>query len=321
MSKKNKQLRWRFSYKSLKYPILIWVLGITISAVCGNLMQDWRTALHGAVISTTVAFASYLNLVLPLAYIQWARKSAMIILGSYSVLYLWLMRMENPDISGFMIYALQNTWTLSVLAFLLYTIILPIVVGRAWCGWGCWIAVLFEIMPFEHNGRKGRIKKGYAFQLVFLFYILCLSVGIWYLNIKGASIDLQQKSIVVTFWMVLLGYYVLGAILAVVFKDNRAFCKYLCPVAPVQQFFSHFAIVKLRGDRSKCRRCMACEEACPMDIKIVQYVDADERILSGECILCMRCVQKCPNEAFRPTFGLDLSFDESIRYMKSRKYF
>ena len=41
----------------------------------------------------------------------------------------------------------------------------------------------------------------------------------------------------IMFWAFIIGnilYYTVGIILAFAFKDNRAFCKYICPITVIQ---------------------------------------------------------------------------------------
>ncbi len=58
--------------------------------------------------------------------------------------------------------------------------------------------------------------------------------------------------------------------------------------------------------------CGLCEKACPMDIRIRDYITAGTRVLSTECIFCESCVNACPNGALRVTAGLDLGGREFL---------
>ena len=62
----------------------------------------------------------------------------------------------------------------------------------------------------------------------------------------------------IMFWMFIVGnvlYYILGIGLAFVFKDNRAFCKYLCPVTVFLKPMSYFSFLRVHCDESKCIHC------------------------------------------------------------------
>ena len=73
-----------------------------------------------------------------------------------------------------------------------------------------------------------------------------------------------------------------------------------------------FALFKVRRNTEKWSMCGLCEKACPMDIRIRDYITAGTRVLSTECIFCESCVKACPNGALRVTAGLDLGGREFL---------
>lgn len=100
------------------------------------------------------------------------------------------------------------------------------------------------------------------------------------------------------FWSFLIGnilYYASGIILAFVFKDNRAFCKYICPITVFLKPMSYFSLLRINCDKSKCVSCGKCEKVCPMNVKITD--NSRKRVNGTECILCMECVKACPKGA------------------------
>jgi ferredoxin-type protein NapH len=102
-------------------------------------------------------------------------------------------------------------------------------------------------------------------------------------------------------------------VLAYALRDNRAFCKYLCPVSVPLKLTSRFALLKIGGDKVKCIGCGACAKACPMDIRVDEYVASDERVLSTECSLCQTCITICAQDALKLSFGFDLGGKELLR--------
>jgi ferredoxin-type protein NapH len=51
-----------------------------------------------------------------------------------------------------------------------------------------------------------------------------------------------------------------------------------------------------------------------MDIKLLDYKNANQRILSTECVLCFTCANVCPKSAVRLTSRLDMVKAEHLRY-------
>jgi polyferredoxin len=107
-------------------------------------------------------------------------------------------------------------------------------------------------------------------------------------------------------------YFVSAIMVAFALKDNRAFCKYLCPITAILKITSRFSFLKIEGDREKCTQCGTCVKACPMDINIQEYVRRGERVLSTECIFCLTCTTVCPEGTLDDTFKMDIGGKELI---------
>ena len=102
----------------------------------------------------------------------------------------------------------------------------------------------------------------------------------------------------IMFWAFIIGnvlYYVVGIVLAILFKDNRAFCKYICPITVILKPMSYFSLIRIKCDKSRCVSCGKCERVCPMDVKITD--NSKKRENGTECILCMDCIIACPKDA------------------------
>ena len=102
----------------------------------------------------------------------------------------------------------------------------------------------------------------------------------------------------IMFWAFIFGnvlYYAVGIILAFAFKDNRAFCKYICPITVFLKPMSYFALLRVRCDKAKCISCGKCKRVCPMDVDVTD--NSRHRKNGTECIHCMECVKNCPKGA------------------------
>jgi len=119
------------------------------------------------------------------------------------------------------------------------------------------------------------------------------------------------------FWIFIIGnllYYLSGIILAYVLKDNRAFCKYLCPIPGFSKLSSRYSLLKIEANRETCINCKRCDITCPMDIRISEYIKNDMRITSSECILCLKCINDCPTDSLNITSKIDKKPIELLRY-------
>jgi ferredoxin len=69
-------------------------------------------------------------------------------------------------------------------------------------------------------------------------------------------------------------------------------------------------MLRIGGDRAICRQCNTCVVNCPSNIDIPKYLDQGVRVKSSECLMCMKCVSVCPENALWASIGFDLvTFD------------
>ena len=90
-------------------------------------------------------------------------------------------------------------------------------------------------------------------------------------------------------------YYVVGILFAFTFRDNRAFCKYFCPITIFLKPASYFSLLRIKVNKNKCVSCNKCRKICPMEVDMLN--NKYNRENGTECILCMECVMECPQKA------------------------
>lgn len=198
----------------------------------------------------------------------------------------------------------------AVIHYLIAKLIGPLLFGRVWCGWACWTAMLLDQLPYKRG--RGRLPGGWGgLRYAHFGLSLALVAALWY----GLAYRPGVGGPTALAWF-LAGnalYLLLGVALAFGLKDNRAFCKYACPVAVPLKLSSRFALLKVKGDAAKCCTQRVCEKVCPMDIQIADYVARGERVLSTECILCQACISVCPEQALTLSFGFDQGGRDVLR--------
>ncbi len=110
-----------------------------------------------------------------------------------------------------------------------------------------------------------------------------------------ANVGNMEKIMFYAFIIGNILYYAVGIILAFAFKDNRAFCKYVCPITIFLKPMSYFSLLRVQCNKSKCVNCGKCKTVCPMEVDVT---DNSRRRKNGtECILCMECAKSCPKNA------------------------
>ena len=221
---------------------------------------------------------------------------------------------ENMQLEGFFFGLLGGVIQAGVVHYLIAKIFGPVLFGRLWCGWACWTVMVLDLLPFTRP--PGRLPARWG-RLRYLHF--SLSMGLVVLLFFGFGVREGAVGRTALIWF-LAGnalYYVAGVALAYTFKDNRAFCKLLCPVTVPLKLTARFALLKIGGDAEKCNDCDACEKVCPMDVRVSDYVLNGKRVLATECSLCQTCVTVCARDALKLSFGLDVGGADLLRQRTS----
>lgn len=219
---------------------------------------------------------------------------------------------HNAQIEGLWFGLLTGVLAGPVVHYGLGKLAVPLGVGRAWCGWACWTAAVIDQLPFRTSpgrlpGGAGRWRTAHFVASLALVAVLVLGLGY-----GGGAVGARAVG-----WFVAGNVLYTGLALGLAFalRDNRAFCKYACPVAVVLRTTTRPALVKIAGDPAACAACAsrACVRQCPMDVQIPDHVLAGERIGASECVFCQQCVAVCPPDTLGWSVGLDLGGRDRLR--------
>ncbi len=108
-------------------------------------------------------------------------------------------------------------------------------------------------------------------------------------------VESRERIMRIAFIVGNLLYYGVGIALAYVLEDNRAFCKYICPITVFLKPMSYLSLIRIKRDRTKCVDCGICRSVCPMEVDMLDV--RRSRANGTECILCMECAKSCPKKA------------------------
>jgi len=261
-------------------------------------------------IGTSVGVGLGLYATLPKKQKPIGRRLTLFLVGLFLVGFAILMGKENVQIEGFFFGLLTGVIQMAVIHYFIAKIVGPVLFGRLWCGWACWTVMVLDLLPFKRP--SGRLPGRWGW-LRYLHFGLSLALVLLLVFVVGFRDGATGPIAVAWFIVGNLAYYAIGIGLAYALRDNRAFCKYLCPVSVPLKITSRFALLKIGGEAGKCTECGACVKACPMDIRVNEYIKSAERVLSTECSLCQTCVTVCPQDALKLDFGFDLGGKDLLR--------
>lgn len=190
--------------------------------------------------------------------------------------------------------------------------LLSIPLGRVFCAYLCPAGGLQECLFAVKNkkpaqGRRNGIKYGIWgvwIAVVAAGYILNgqpLQMDLLFETDRGISVH-DVQSYVIYYGIVLL------VALPCLLGGKRAFCHYLCWMAPFMVLGIKLRrLLRLPGlhitvkKESACVACGKCNAACPMGVNVAQAVQMGG-IRSAECIQCGACVDQCPAQVL--AYGL-----------------
>ncbi|MBN2735355.1 MAG: 4Fe-4S binding protein [Spirochaetales bacterium] len=305
---------------NLFFTLVFWTLAIALFAM--NPEKNIFFLINFGYIGLAFGLGMTLYQILPRKKKALGRKLTQFMVGIYLFVFLGIVARQNIQIEGFWFEILYGVMTAPLMHYLIAKILGTPVIGRIYCGWACWTAMVLDVLPFKRN--NGRIPKLGRLRYIHFFLSLAFVLVAWFtLGYNHFSYfqsrtpgQIAYNSQISLLWF-LAGnviYYAAAIIMAFVLRDNRAFCKYLCPITVFLKLGSPFSLIKIKGESKKCTSCGTCEKVCPMDIQVSRYIKEGKRVLSSDCTLCQSCKDSCPEKILKLSFAFDAGFKNKINY-------
>jgi polyferredoxin len=190
-----------------------------------------------------------------------------------------------------------------------------VLTGRAVCGWACPIGLLQRTtgrvpqklkrkFPFIKKLGQHKIERylRYAkyFVLIGLVVVTPILIGFMFTDICPVGVLTGTIPIMILnpgkyvpneFFYIALVIFILFFVL--IFTVERGWCRYFCPVGALLAPFNKISFLHISVNKKECTHCNLCSEACPMGI------DVPNMNRDPECILCGKCVDKCPKNEIK----------------------
>ena len=185
--------------------------------------------------------------------------------------------------------------------FFLILILMSFLWGRAFCGWGCHVGLLYDLLEplYKRWLPKYTIRLRFgpwmaAFILLFIFLRPAVLTRMQQPPDQTIVMELAQTEP----WALLPGW-IFGLIimfsvivLLPLFFGRRAFCKTLCPWGITLGLTNPISRLKIRKV-SPCSFCGQCSLACPMDLDVSRLINTKLRVSNVACTGCLYCLEAC----------------------------
>jgi len=223
------------------------------------------------------------------------RRLSLILVGLGLFVFAGILGRESFQLEGFFFFLLSGALAGPIVHYAVAKILGPVLIGRNWCSWGCWTWMVLDYLPYKRS-------PGWRENLTWIRYAhfglsLALVLSLWF--VFGYRHGVEWATTDGLYWF-LFGnaiYFAVGIAVAFALKDNRAFCKYVCPVTVFLKASNRLSILRIAGDPETCNDCGACDKLCPMSIPVSKYVLAGRPVIDDECVLCQTCVAACPQRS------------------------
>ena len=275
---------WRNKVKKYFLPLSMLVIFETVAVTLWLTLDNTFYLFNFSYIGISISLGMFLYV----KKYKYARRIAQLLVGLYMLVYLGFICSENMQIEGFWYYLFTGVFEAATIHYAVAKIFGPLLFGRGWCGYACWTAMVLDFLPYKVP-KVPRKRIGWIRYITFAVSFIFVSV------LFIAQVKNMER---IMFWSFLIGnclYYMVGIILAFALKDNRAFCKYICPITVFLKPMSYFSLLRIKCDKSKCVSCGKCKKVCPMNVDMID--NSRKRENGTECILCFECTKVCPKEA------------------------
>lgn len=273
-------------FKKYLPPLIMWLvfemIAVTLAFTLDNIFYFFNFSYIGTAIAS--------GLVLYGQKKKYARNAVQFAVGLYMLVYLGVLCRENMQIEGFWYYLFLGVFEAAAIHYVIAKILGPLLFGRGWCGYACWTAMVLDLLPFKTPSAP---RRRWGFVRYFVFGASLIFVSLLFIIQVPDKGEIMWQSFIIGNII----YYAVGVALAYKCRDNRAFCKYICPITLFLKPMSYFSIFRIKVDEKKCISCGKCERVCPMDVKVPSNSRKKEN--ATECILCMKCVEVCPKNALK----------------------
>ncbi|HVP15415.1 MAG TPA: 4Fe-4S binding protein [Terriglobales bacterium] len=180
-----------------------------------------------------------------------------------------------------------------------------LVLGKAWCAFGCFFGGIEE--GFAALPRKAKLRdlpprlRWVPWSVLAAVVLLSAATFeptycMWLCPFKAVTEFPEVRSAQTAIQFAIFGMLFGGLVVVMPLLTRlRTQCTLLCPFGAFQSLFNKLTVFDVRIDRSRCTDCVACRRACPTLVLDEAAVTAGGPGIS--CMKCGACVDSCTKQA------------------------
>jgi polyferredoxin len=210
-------------------------------------------------------------------------------------------------------YTLELGYVNAGFLFFGLALLLTLIFGRFFCGWGCHIVALQDLCGWimKRLGVRPRPFRSrlLAFApLVVAFYMFgwpTLKRWVWGSSpFPGFSNHLMTSALWATFPGPVFGTLTFATcgFAAVYFLGAKGFCSYGCPYGAMFGALDRISPGKIVVSDA-CEQCGHCTATCTSNVRVHEEVRLYGSVVDPGCMKCMDCVSVCPKNALSFAFA------------------
>jgi tetratricopeptide (TPR) repeat protein/ferredoxin len=235
------------------------------------------------------------------------------IVAAHVTHYLVARRTVSPVEPSEAMYTLELGQVNAGFVFLAVALLLTLIFGRLFCGWGCHLVALQDLCGWIMKRMGIRPRPFRSRLLVWVPLALALYMFVWpsfervVLQAGPVVPPLSNHFVTTSFWKTFPGPAIAVLTLvtcgfaAVYFLGAKGFCTYGCPYGGLFALADRFAPGAIVVNDS-CEQCGHCTATCTSNVLVHEEVRLYGRVVDPGCMKCMDCVSVCPKNALRYAF-------------------
>jgi len=239
---------------------------------------------------------------------------------------------SNRYFQGCMMRFLSERLTMgSLFLFLpqiLFILVILVIFGRFLCGWVCpvgftsdvfaWFRKKLKVNPVKVPERAKDFMNQFKYYLLAIVIITSFAVTLPFLGGSvirkefyqlscqfcpskvlfgllpgGWNLYLDFTTPLFTFFTVIS--IIFSLMIALSFFIDRFWCR-ICPNGALISLFNKVSLFKKEKDVRKCTKCGICMRVCPTGNMNTFEEKKKKNINTEDCIMCLECVNKCPEK-------------------------